>query len=242
LGLILRIARRFVPHPAIACAAPLLACAFLPWGFLENGFNMSYPYDLPVVFFSALAIWFIVSGQYWPLLATIVLGTLNKETMVWLVPVYVLQSLLEGGPRARRWLRSILLGGAFAACYLGPRVLMGTPDDHAALTFSSRADQVLKNGAIAHTRLQSNLQELRLNHRGRFYQNVYWVFLLHLPALIGWRRLPRQLRLLYAGVPFLLVPLFVFGNICELRLYNEIIPLGAVAATCVLGNFQQVEA
>jgi len=241
LCLILRIARRFVAHSATACVAPVLACAFLPWGFLEVGFNFSFPYDLPTVFYCALGILFLLRRQFWPFLAAVVVGTLNKETMLWLVAAYVFQTLLDREPGVRPWLRMILLGGVFAACYFGPRALLATSADHAVFTVSSRVDQVMKNGTITHTRLQSNLQELRLNFRGTIYQNVYWAFLLHLPALIGWRRLPRQLRLLYAGVPFLLVPLFLFTNICELRLYNEIIPLGAVAATCVLGNFQQAE-
>ena len=41
---------------------------------------------------------------------------------------------------------------------------------------------------------------------------------------------------MYWAVPFLLLPIFFFGNIGEARYYNEIVPLGAVSAICLFAR------
>ena len=67
-----------------------------------------------------------------------------------------------------------------------------------------------------------------------FIQSVWWVAMLHVPPLLFWSRLPRALKAAYVATPLFIVPLFFFGNIYELRLYNELIPLGAMGCAAVL--------
>jgi hypothetical protein len=83
------------------------------------------------------------------------------------------------------------------------------------------------------SRLGANLEHLR-GEPGGFAQNVWWVALLHVPPLLFWRRLPRALRAAYLASPFFIVPMFFFANVFELRLYNELIPLGAMSCAAAL--------
>ena len=70
---------------------------------------------------------------------------------------------------------------------------------------------------------------------GRFIQSAWWVAMLHVPPLLGWKGLPRPLQAAYLATPLFIVPLCFFGNIYELRLYNELIPLGAMGCAAVPG-------
>ena len=54
-------------------------------------------------------------------------------------------------------------------------------------------------------------------------------------------RLPWALKAAYWATPVFLVPLFLFANIFELRLYNELIPLGAMGCAAVLAGRSEAE-
>jgi hypothetical protein len=69
---------------------------------------------------------------------------------------------------------------------------------------------------------------------GGFVQNVWWVMLLHAPGLLFFRRLPRPLQAAYLATPVFLAPLFLFANVFEFRLYDELIPLGAMSCAALL--------
>jgi hypothetical protein len=90
------------------------------------------------------------------------------------------------------------------------------------------------SGDAAGSRVWSNLGHVFYGEPGGFVQSVWWVAMLHAPPLLFWRQLPRPLKAAYIATPLFVVPLFFFGNIYELRLYNELIPLGAMGCAAVL--------
>ena len=47
-------ATTIISTPAGALSASALAVASVPWGFLSVGYRISYPYDLPAIFFTAM--------------------------------------------------------------------------------------------------------------------------------------------------------------------------------------------
>lgn len=222
LALVYTAAARVVP-PFAAGAAVLLTTVFVPWGFLAVGYTASWPYDLPSLAFAACGTWAILARRFLPFVATLTLGTLNKETIVFLLPAY----LFAVWPHlpSRTWLaQALILAAVFVVAYEAPRMVY-THQDLPTVTFSAY-DQG--------PRWITNLGHLRFHIQGLPLENIYWAFTLHLLPLLGWRGLPRGLRAIYGCSPILLVPIFFVGNLYELRLYNELIPVGTIGTAFVL--------
>jgi hypothetical protein len=222
--------------PAGALFASAVTVAFVPWGFLSVGFRVSYPYDLPAMFFSAAGLAAILSRRFDWLCAVVAIGTLNKETTVFLLPAYVLAERSHGLPRSQRvesralFIRGLILAAIFAVAYEVPRLLLQSAQPMLITVHTASGD-------AANSRLWSNLNHLFHGEPGSFIQSAWWVAMLHVPPLMYWKRLPRALQAAYLATPVFIVPLFFFGNIYELRLYNELIPLGAMGSAAVLvGN------
>ena len=218
LCLIYLTAARLMMPPVRALAAVLVAVVFVPWGFLSVSNQTSWPYDLPSLFFASLGLWAIVSRRFVLFAVTLVLGTLNKETVVFLLPAYVLAEwpLL---PRKTLVARALGLAGLFLVTYEVPRMILAC--NHAPVVTVSAMD-------LDTPRWQQNLWHLVLVGHGTVLENVYLALSVHLLPVLRLSTLPWPLRAAYFAVPVLLLPIFFCGNIYELRLYNEIIPLGAV--------------
>ena len=220
--------------PGGALFAAAVSVASVPWGFLGVGYRVSYPYDLPALFFSAAGLAAILLRRFDLLVLTVVLGTLNKETTIFLLPSYVLAEWPApsevAGPIAQRrrllW-RALLLALAFVITYETPRLLL-QPQPPSLVT-------VYGNLGTGHdSRVWANINHVLFGDPGGFIQNVWWVAMLHVPPLVFFRRLPRALKAAYVATPVFLGPLLFFANVFELRLYNELIPLGAMACAAVL--------
>ena len=210
-----------------ALIAALVAFAFVPWGFLYVGYSLSYPYDLPALFFSAAGVAAIVSRRYDWLAAVIAVGTVNKETTALLLPAYLIAEW-PADPKARgAHIRSVIgLGILFAIAYETPRMLLQA-NDPMLLTYSAHAGTL--------PRWQNNLNMLCGQGFIFYTESVYWIAALHLPALVGFRLLPGGLKALYYSAAVVFVgPMLAVGNLNELRIFNEVIPLGALATCFVL--------
>jgi hypothetical protein len=219
--------------PAAALFASSLTVASVPWGFLSVGFRISYPYDLPTIFFTAAGLAAILSRRFVLLAAVVAIGTLNKETTVFLLPAYVLAELgrevrgSDGVERRVLITRALTLAAIFAVAYEVPRLLL-QPSQPMLVTVHTAS------GDAAGSRVWSNLNHVFHGEPGGFIQSVWWVAMLHAPPLLCWTRLPWALKAAYLATPLFLVPLWFFGNIYELRLFNELIPLGAMGCAAVL--------
>lgn len=229
-GLILTfaLARRASGGSPEAWAAPFVAAAFVPWGFMRIGFSISMPYDFPCLAFGAAGLLAIISGRYLWLAAIVALGTANKETVVWVVAAWFFFNHRGFRPQWDVILKAAGLAAIFFAVYFALRLV-----EHGSLVTGSSMQEATGQAASA-PRWRLNLDELMLRGHKRLFQNVYWPWLIHLPALVMWRRLPAGVRRLYWGAPVLMAPLALVGNLRELRLYNDLIPLGAAAAVCLV--------
>jgi hypothetical protein len=227
------IASRTVPRGE-ALAAQAVAAVWLGWGFLRIGYGIAYIYDLPVFFFHAAALWAILARKTVLLAVILVLGTLNKETTIWLVPAYLLCQWEGRWPSARVVGVTALLAAIVAGTYLVPRHMQRQEHPQVPLiTVSPRASGE-NPGDPSVPRWRQNVAELGFQGRGGLAQSVYWALALHLPALVLFGRLPRPIRRIYMATPVFVVALFFLGNIWELRLWNELVPLGAVGLVCAL--------
>jgi hypothetical protein len=212
--------------PAAALFASALTVASVPWGFFSVGFRVSYPYDLPAIFFTAAGLAAILSRRFDLLVAAIAIGTLNKETTVFLLPAYVLAEWRTDSARVVIT-RGLILAAVFAVAYEVPRVLLQSAQPMLVTVHTASGDP-------AGSRVWLNLRHLFFGEPGDFIQSVWGVALLHVPPLLYWKQLPRTLKAAYLATPLFIGPLFFFGNIYELRLYNELIPLGAMGCAAVL--------
>jgi hypothetical protein len=210
--------------PVPALAAAFLTALFPIWGLVHSAGDYTYPYDFPALCFSAAGLLAIARRRTSWLIVVVLLGTANKETIVWLIPASLLVGMQKG--ERLRWLlwRAALLGLLFAAVYELPRVWL---DPHHSLHFT------VQTAGPRRDRWLENLNDLLLLNGRNLFTNVWYPFALHVPVLLFAWRLHPDLRRLYWATPLLLLPVFLFGNVSEARLFNEVVPLGAVAAMYV---------
>ncbi|MBY0430835.1 MAG: hypothetical protein K2Q10_06540, partial [Rhodospirillales bacterium] len=101
----------------------LLAWLALPSLFLLNPEdNFRYPYDLPSIIVFALGLMLLRAGRLWAFLILLVLGTLNRETTLFLIPAF-LATHRDRLPRGRLILHAGLQLAAWAAVKAGLALL-----------------------------------------------------------------------------------------------------------------------
>lgn len=206
----------------------------LVWTFLIHTiFNHYFPYDMMSVAFFSAGLCFIYERRFLPLALVVLIGAFNKETVLFLVPLFLLDAL---GPVSFSQLRS-------AASQL-----------HGPVDFDWKLAPLLKTAFLFLIWLAVNLtlsrfythndpSELRL----RFRENLHnlaphsWPqffgacgFLL--PVLWGLRRrIPDARIAAYLLVlPLWILVMFARGGLTETRIFGELCPLVAVASVLLL--------
>lgn len=210
--------------PVPALGAAFLAALFTIWGFVQTAGYYTYPYDFPALLFSAAGLLAIARRRRAWLFLVVLLGSMNKETIVWLVPADFFVRVGTGERLRPLFLKTALLLLLFGAAYELPRMLLART---AALQVTVQA-----TGATE-ARYLGNLRDLLFLNQRNLFTNAWYPFALHFPPLLFFKRLHGDLRRMYWATPVLLVPIFFLGNVVEARLYNELIPLGAAAAMVV---------
>lgn len=226
LSLIFELAHHYLALiPALG--ATFLAALYTIWGFVGTAGYYAYPYDFPALLFSAAGLLAIATRRIAWLFLVVLLGTMNKETIVWLVPAFFFVCARGGVPLRGLLLKTALLLLLFAVAYELPRVLL-SPTHALQVTVQATGPTT--------PRYLGNLRDLLFLNQRNIFTNVWYPFALHAPAVLCFARLHVDLRRMYWAAPILLVPVFFFGNVSEARLYNEIVPLGAVAAMYVFAR------
>jgi hypothetical protein len=213
------------PWAIISC---LLCAVWLGWTFLGFTFALSFPYDLPALAFSAAGLAAIVNRRFDLLLVILGVGTLNKETIYFLIPAFAAHSWIAGDPARRISARVLISLALCAVIYLLPRAVFADTVRSGSIVTVSIYE------AEGKLRIVENLRELVQLPHGYWYENVYWGLLIHLPGFVFLRRLPPDLKALYAGVPFFVIPTLILGNIWEVRIFNELLPLSVISAVWLL--------
>ncbi len=222
-------ARRWLSWGA-ALGTSYLTGAWLLWGMLPMGYSFAYPYDLPAFAFSALGLVVLHRRDFWGFFGILFFGLLCKETLGWLL---VVAALYEWQNRGRHfgWLSLSALGLAAIGCYLAPRL------GHwggSAVPFVTVDPWENRQAQIS--RVVANLRELAFLSHGSATENVYWFAALFLPVVYAWRRgLPAFVRCCWGGAFFLFVGNFLFGNLWEVRIFNEVVPVGAFTLFWAVG-------
>ena len=197
------------------------------WSYvIHSEANYSYPYDMLAVGFFAAGLYFIYTRQFLPLLITMLLGTLNRETTLFLIGIYILDaaSTETSHPTSLRerfsvplvpWTRVILLG----LIWTGVKVTVA----HIFATNDSSENYVRISENIG--RLTPRLWPALLNVCG-YLLPVVIVF----RAKIHPNRLANYLYIL----PFWFGIMFYTAVIIETRIYGELCSFVAVALVLIL--------
>ena len=206
--------------------------------------NFSYPYDFLSVAFFAAGLLCIVRRHYLPLLVVLALGTLNRETTLFLIGIYLLDSASpkalptqevgsEPPPlptdsrtfhiRQLPWLRAALL----LLVWIAIKALLTHHYGH-----NDRSEDFV--------RLRSNLGELK----PRLWPALLNICGYMLPIVVLFRRdiYPTRFRNYLWIFPVWFAAMFYAGVIVETRIYGELCPYVAVALTLILEKRQSQRA
>ncbi len=204
--------------------------------------DISYPDDLLAVLLFSAGLWAIASSHTGVYYFALVLGTLNRETAVYLVPSFLLLNLARyfeqgrhGGGR-RRLPAQVLYLSSHALVSVGIWILIRL----ILVRFFSEGSPVFYENHLA-----DNLACLK-SSAGSFRSMV--LLLYHFGGIwllipLVWRRIPRDLRLLLLLVPFILVLYLYFGNLRgEARVLSEASVLLAAAVAAALSTDRRAPA
>ncbi len=196
--------------------------------------NFSYPYDFPSLAFFAGGLLAIFTRRYVPLLVIMFVGTMNRETTLFLIIIYVLDAISITPPnvelrrgyislrerfalRQMPWLRATFL----LAIWLSVKLTI-----HHHFAHNDNSEN--------YVRLHENLGRIRL----RLFPTLFNICGYVLPIVFVLRRQLRPLRFasyLYV-LPFWIAVMFYTGVILETRVYGELCSFTAIAVVLLLEN------
>lgn len=200
----------------------LLTMLFLFWWqlfatFVVSGYNnYYYPYDMSSLAFMAVGVWMIVSNQPWPaLLALCVPAMMNRETAI-LLPFFY---LAFHWPAWRTVWRQFL---ALLAVSVAVKLIIS------AVLHASSDDMVSLYHVPGFLRLYYNFAFIWLGPEYRGTANVFFAFGFAWGMLFMRGKADTRLRnMMLCFIPFFL-GMMVVGNLSEIRIFAEFIPLMAL--------------
>ncbi len=209
---------------------PLFLYAII-WSYsIHNEANFSYPYDMLSVAFFAAGLYVIFRRYFWFLAAIIVLGTLNRETTLFLIGIFILDaaSLAQAEPlsvhgkrfnlRAVPWFRATLL----FCIWLAIKIALARHFVH-------------NDNSENFVRLWSNIGRLK----PRLWPALLNICGYMLPIVFMLRRYlrpPRFANYLFI-FPVWFAAMFYTGVIVETRVYGELCSFTAIALVLILEQY-----
>jgi hypothetical protein len=195
--------RTFFSDAGASFGALLLAYAMY-WNYAAFGI-WRMPFDIPAILLFTLGLFALVRQRWFLFYIVFVLGALNRETILVLSVAFIFLSWKRAEP-------------TFVWKHVG--VQLGTWLLIRALLVFIFSDN---SGGQFQTQFAANIKHLSsdmatipllLSFGG-----------LWLPAFLGWRVVDERIRrLLLVTIPFVGL-MFVVGNLHELRIYNELVPI-----------------
>lgn len=186
----------------------------MAWNYCAYGYFRT-PYDLPAMIFFMVGLIALLERRWWLFYLAFTAGVFNRETIVCLTGVFVLLN-------TRRWRRpSVLL-------HLALQIVIW-----AAVKYSLSLIFLRNDGNLFQHQIGENLKLLgnpRMWPPYLFAFGALWAL-----VLWSWRDIdPLVRRMLWIAPPFCALMAYV-GNLHELRIYNELVPLFALAGVSALG-------
>jgi hypothetical protein len=159
------------------------------------------PYSFLEPTFVALALLAMLRRHHVRLAIIVVLASFNRETAVFLVPLYLVTSDWSG----QAWLRTAAYGAMWAMIFFGVRAISGDADRYWTI------ERVFRTNMAQPLLAATNLAMLL---------GVFWLL-----APLGWRRAPSFIRRSAAIIPAYLLTVAVWGIWWEVRLLMPLYPI-----------------
>ena len=189
--------------------------------------DFSYPYDMLSLAFFTAGLYFIYTHRFGALLLTMVLGTLNRETTLFLIPLYIIDAASEPVDSSHIRLRERFNLRLVPWVRVLTLLLIWT-----ALKFSLGHFFLHNDASENYVRLRENFGRLRL----RLLPALFNICGYLLPVVILFRRDLRPIRFanyLYV-LPLWFAVMFYTGVILETRIYGELCSFTAIAIVLLL--------
>lgn len=186
--------------------------------------NYYYPYDMLSLAFFTAGLYFIYTERFLPLLAVMLVGTFNRETTLFLIPLFAFDAIrgenLTKFERLRRvpWVRTALL----TLTWLAVQIVL-----HRLYAHNDRSEDYL--------RLHENLLRLKPRNWPQILGGCGYL----LPVVLLCRRWipnPRVASWILI-VPLWVVSVILYGVLTETRVYGELCALVAVSCALLLDAY-----
>jgi hypothetical protein len=188
--------------------------------------NLSYPYDMPSVAFFAAGLYLIYTRKFIPLLIVMFLGTLNRETTLFLIGIFIIDaaSVAGSGPSTRfrdrfslhqvPWLRVAALASIWLAIKITlAHIFAGNDNSENFVRFAYNLNK-----------MGPRLWPAMLNICG-YMLPIVWLLRGNIAPV-------RFANYLYI-MPFWFAIMFYTGVVIETRIYGELCSFVAVALVLI---------
>ncbi len=187
------------------------------------------PYDLPSMAFFAIAISLFIAGRMPLFYLCFAIGSLNRESTLFLVPMYMLYASASVTPDARkRALRSIAVHSlGLTVLWLAIRAYL-----HHLYPAATMVQQHTHIGTFE-IHVVDNIGYLLRPYYWASYLSMFgfsWIYL-----YAHWKDVPNRgiRRAMWIG-PMMLAAMYIVGVLSEIRIFGELISLFAIALTLLL--------
>lgn len=198
----------------------LLMIAFFEY-ILHSEQNFLYSYDLLSLLFFTTGIWLIYTRRFWPLLLMFPIATLNRETVIFLVPLLALDACCEG--ERVEW-KNLLRPSLVAKCLLLSAIWVAIElyVHHRFIHNTNDTGSHLSVNLVYLTHIQYWPQLLSI---GAFLPLFVWYF---------WRDIDDFRLRMYCWIfPAWFAVMFYYGMLVETRIFGELGGLLALACTLI---------
>ena len=192
------------------------------WSYiLHTEQNYYYQYDMLALAFFTAGVYCIYTRRFWPLALIMLVGTLNRETTLFLIPIFVLDATAPARIADWRkipWVKTAVL----CVVWLGVKLLLSR--------FYVNNDR-----SEDYFRFRENIPRIAPNHWAEivggcgFLLPVVWLLRKHVPN-------PRIAAWLVI-VPVWFAVMVAYGVLTETRVYGELCGVVAVAATMMMDGY-----
>jgi len=188
---------------------------------------ISGPYDLPSLAFFAVGLYLLFAGKTLWLYPLILLGAANRESIVFLIGIYVLYSfgMIRAGRSSAKPMMVLLHGALLFICCL--LVMRGMHHLYAD------APKGITSAGPFEIHVRDNLGYLFKPYYWTSFASLFGFSWLYVYA--NWRRIPHPgVRWAMAIGPLMLGAMYVVGVLSEVRIFGELVSLFTVALTLLL--------
>ena len=197
--------------------------------------NYAYPYDMPSLMFFAAGLFYLYRRQFGALLLVVLVGSFNRETTLFLIALYVLDSATRedaepGEQPLSGWRGFDLRQVSWARVALLSVVWIAV---RAALQHHFRGN----DASESFLRVHDNLQQMRPRLLPALL-NLCGYTLPIVLVLRGWLK-PQRFRNYLWVIPMWFAVMFCSGVLVETRIYGELCSLCAVSLVLILERITQ---